>query len=129
MRGAIPPLPQYAFMAWCSVKAQGQLFTFTCIKHSIFCTSLEEMLSSLASLTDCNFYPVIRLKFVSWLLLEVKSHGDILGSYGAWRRTATQIQSECALSHLSWMEEVFHLVQAICFLLTQEKVSVLCSQR
>jgi hypothetical protein len=26
MRGAIPSLPQYAFMAWCSVKAQGQLF-------------------------------------------------------------------------------------------------------
>jgi len=21
--GAIPPLPQYGFMAWCSVKAQG----------------------------------------------------------------------------------------------------------
>jgi hypothetical protein len=28
MSGAIPLLPQYAFMAWCSVKAQGQ-FTFT----------------------------------------------------------------------------------------------------
>jgi hypothetical protein len=26
MREAIPPLPQYAFMAWCSVKAQGQLY-------------------------------------------------------------------------------------------------------
>jgi hypothetical protein len=26
MRGAIPPLPQYAFMALCSVKAQGQLY-------------------------------------------------------------------------------------------------------
>jgi hypothetical protein len=26
MRGAIPPLPQYAFMAWFSVKAQGQLY-------------------------------------------------------------------------------------------------------
>jgi hypothetical protein len=26
MRGAKPPLPQYAFMAWCSVKAQGQLY-------------------------------------------------------------------------------------------------------
>jgi hypothetical protein len=25
MRGAIPPLPQYALMAWCSVKAQGLL--------------------------------------------------------------------------------------------------------
>jgi hypothetical protein len=29
MSGAIPPLPQYAFMAWCSVKAQGQLLPFT----------------------------------------------------------------------------------------------------
>jgi hypothetical protein len=26
MRGDIPPLPQYVFMAWCSVKAQGQLY-------------------------------------------------------------------------------------------------------
>jgi len=25
MSGAMPPLPQYAFMAWCSVKAQGQI--------------------------------------------------------------------------------------------------------
>jgi hypothetical protein len=24
--GAIPPLPQYAFMAWCSVKVEGQLY-------------------------------------------------------------------------------------------------------
>jgi hypothetical protein len=29
MSGAIPPLLQYAFMAWCSVKAEVQLyFTF-----------------------------------------------------------------------------------------------------
>jgi hypothetical protein len=27
MSGTIPPLPQYAFMTWFSVKAQGQLFT------------------------------------------------------------------------------------------------------
>jgi len=26
MSGAIPPLPQYAFMAWCLVKAQVQLY-------------------------------------------------------------------------------------------------------
>jgi hypothetical protein len=25
MRGAIPPLTQYAFMAWCSVKPEGKL--------------------------------------------------------------------------------------------------------
>jgi hypothetical protein len=30
MRGAIPPLPQYGFMAWCPVKikAQGQLYLY-----------------------------------------------------------------------------------------------------
>jgi hypothetical protein len=28
MRGALPPLPQYAFMALCSVKAQGQLYLY-----------------------------------------------------------------------------------------------------
>jgi hypothetical protein len=28
MRGAIPSLPQYAFMAWCSVKAQGHLYLY-----------------------------------------------------------------------------------------------------
>jgi len=36
MREAIPPLPQYAFMAWCSVKSTGATlpFTFTyCIKQ------------------------------------------------------------------------------------------------
>jgi hypothetical protein len=29
MRGAIPPLPQYAFMAWCLVKKHRDNFTFT----------------------------------------------------------------------------------------------------
>jgi hypothetical protein len=28
MSGAIPPNPQYAFMAWCSVQAQGQLYLY-----------------------------------------------------------------------------------------------------
>jgi hypothetical protein len=28
MRGAVPPLSQYAFMAWCLVKAQGQLYLY-----------------------------------------------------------------------------------------------------
>jgi hypothetical protein len=28
MRGAIPPIPQYAFMARCSVKAKGQLYIY-----------------------------------------------------------------------------------------------------
>jgi hypothetical protein len=28
MSGAMPPLPQYDSMEWCSVKAQGQLYLF-----------------------------------------------------------------------------------------------------
>jgi len=28
MSGAIPPLPQYASTAWCSVKARGQLYLY-----------------------------------------------------------------------------------------------------
>jgi hypothetical protein len=28
MRGAIPPLPQYAPIAWCSVEAQGQIYFY-----------------------------------------------------------------------------------------------------
>jgi hypothetical protein len=33
--GAIPPLPQYAFMAWCSAKAQGQLYLYLTDNQSL----------------------------------------------------------------------------------------------
>jgi len=35
MPGAIFPLSQYAFMEWCSVKAQGQLYLYLYLYHSI----------------------------------------------------------------------------------------------
>jgi hypothetical protein len=35
MGGAIHPLPQYAFMAWCLVKAQGQLYLFLLLAQKI----------------------------------------------------------------------------------------------
>jgi hypothetical protein len=36
MRGAIHPLPQYAFMAWCSVKKMNKdNFTFTLKKYNL----------------------------------------------------------------------------------------------
>jgi hypothetical protein len=35
MSGAIHPLPQYAFMAWCLVKAQGQLYLFFFLPLSV----------------------------------------------------------------------------------------------
>jgi len=34
--GVTPPLPQYAFMEWCSVKAQGQLYLYLYALTSIF---------------------------------------------------------------------------------------------
>jgi len=36
MRGAIPPLPQYAFMAWSLVKAQGQLYLYLYLSIYLF---------------------------------------------------------------------------------------------
>jgi hypothetical protein len=36
MCGAIPPFAQYAFMAWCSVKAQGQLYLYLDISLNIY---------------------------------------------------------------------------------------------
>jgi hypothetical protein len=33
MSGTIPPLSQYAFMAWCSVKAQGHLYIYRTISR------------------------------------------------------------------------------------------------
>jgi hypothetical protein len=33
MSGAVPPLAQYAFMAWCSAKAQGQLYLYLLVER------------------------------------------------------------------------------------------------
>jgi len=42
MGGAVPPLPQYAFMAWCSLRgAQGQL-TFPLTSDIILVTGIPE---------------------------------------------------------------------------------------
>jgi hypothetical protein len=37
MSGAIPPLPQYAFMAWCSAKAQRQLYVVVVVVVVVGC--------------------------------------------------------------------------------------------
>jgi hypothetical protein len=35
MHGAIPPFPQYDFMAWCAVKSMGTTFTVNRIRSQI----------------------------------------------------------------------------------------------
>jgi hypothetical protein len=46
MSGAIPPFPEYAFMAWCSIKAQGQLYLYLgrCLRHSFGMPSIPQAL-------------------------------------------------------------------------------------
>jgi hypothetical protein len=45
MRGAVPPLPQYAFMAWCIVKAQGrQLHRFLHFPNESYFTNFVHWL-------------------------------------------------------------------------------------
>jgi hypothetical protein len=43
MSGTIPPLPQYAFIAWCSVKAKGQLYLYLYIleERHVLCTRAD----------------------------------------------------------------------------------------
>jgi hypothetical protein len=42
MSGAIIPLPQYAFMAWCSVKEQGQLYLYlTFERFEVFTAKIQ----------------------------------------------------------------------------------------
>jgi hypothetical protein len=41
MRGVIPPLPQYASLAGCSVKAQGQLYLYLFSSTLSLCSSVK----------------------------------------------------------------------------------------
>jgi len=41
MRGAIPSLSQYAFMAWSSLEAQGQLYFTSCLDPVVCSTNLK----------------------------------------------------------------------------------------
>jgi hypothetical protein len=42
--GTIPPLPQYAFMAWCSVTAEGQLYLYIFQSTNIYCCLLPKQI-------------------------------------------------------------------------------------
>jgi hypothetical protein len=71
MNGAVPPLPHYAFMAWCSVKAQGQLylyveFTFFYIIQVLWCRGLQH------STYQMSVYLVFEFRYpFSWLCLHL----------------------------------------------------------
>jgi hypothetical protein len=54
MRGALPPLPQYAFMAWYSVKAQGQLYLYVTLYKLLVCADGISLWSENRNSTEEN---------------------------------------------------------------------------
>jgi len=55
MSGAIPSFPQYAFMAWCLVKAGGQLYVYLTkcrqVTKSVFSVDVQSVRSPLPAST------------------------------------------------------------------------------
>jgi hypothetical protein len=73
MSGAIPPFSQYTFMAWCSVKAQGQLYLYLYLYGSWGCLRIEcwdaywEVRKKAGSwITLCNEKRVIKYRRLRW---------------------------------------------------------------
>jgi hypothetical protein len=89
MSGAIPPLPQYAFMASCFVKAQGQLYLYliSAIKqndaynffsvHKEFLPPLGTFLLVCGSLNAALFFPQGLLLSVSMY----RNHGSMTDAF------------------------------------------------
>jgi hypothetical protein len=76
MSGAIPPIPPYAFMAWCLVKAQGKLYLY--LYHDIApshkALSLKQFLAQ-KSITEMEHPPCSHDLAPSnfWLFPKIKS--------------------------------------------------------
>jgi hypothetical protein len=52
MSGVIPSLPQYAFMAWCSVKVQGQLYLLHVYTLFLFVLNIQ---TNIFAIWESNF--------------------------------------------------------------------------
>jgi hypothetical protein len=65
MSGAIPPL-QYAFMAWCLVKAQGQLYLYLYLPQLVSRHVTSSVTQTQTSITYCEhrneFYDAISIR-------------------------------------------------------------------
>jgi hypothetical protein len=77
MRGAVPPIPQYAFMAWCSVQAQTSLPLPLMVMVKLYlCTTREDVTSE-----DLNIkiyrsviLPAVLYKCDTWSLILRGEH-------------------------------------------------------
>jgi hypothetical protein len=76
------PLPQYAFMAWCLVKAQGQLYLFTfsnLIQSHCVCwmendwEGSEIVVNIISRLSSWMIWKIKTQKSPSWLPFEIRT--------------------------------------------------------
>jgi len=77
MSGAILPLPQYAFMVWCLVKAHGQLYLYLPEAHYVsFHSALLHLISLVQVLSSalCVIHSVWGFKFAEVKLTFNKWH-------------------------------------------------------
>jgi hypothetical protein len=81
MRGAIPPLPQYAFKAWYSVKAQGQFYL-----HLIAVSGAAVFL---------NGCPLVRFTYSALAVL----HQDTYLSHDGTQRSVNFFDHSCSVVH------------------------------
>jgi hypothetical protein len=70
MRGAILPLPQYAFMAWCSVKKKHRV-SFTCLLFMLYKANRNRLLglrcATLMIKVKLDFHDSVSIKNSHWL--------------------------------------------------------------
>jgi hypothetical protein len=76
MRGAIPPLPQYVFMAWCLVMHTDN-FTFTLLANTNFITLITLFIYHVLPQLD---FPSRKISFAivsprTWSLTSREEHG------------------------------------------------------
>jgi len=109
MRGSIPTLPQYAFMAWCSVKEQRQLYIYL----TLCCRKWEKPLKVTGNRTSTGFsvvtfWMVNKIWQRSWLILFL-CHFCM---FAVWRDDNLRIKCESCISVKYWYGDV--LTSPVC---------------
>jgi len=72
IRGAIPTVPHYAFMVWCSVKAQGQFYLY------LFTVSSTYLILHAVRFTDQALWPVSVENITSEAMNLLRHFGRVL---------------------------------------------------
>jgi hypothetical protein len=108
MRGAIPPLPQYAFMAWCSVqkKAQGQLYLY------LYFLNIGSRLRWMYSFTFRPLYPEGREKLS--VMYEGVSRSFRTGSLERELQIVQLSATKCSFTLILWVSLVSFASVTLC---------------